>query len=623
VAGRLSRAGEARTARFAFGILAFLLLLLGGRLFTVQVMQHRKFQRLAIENQFRIKRVIAPRGVIRDRTGKPLVDNVADFELYVDAAAFRGGNALLGALAGDFAVDTLTARARWEAQRARGRGRGSLPVKVLDHISKQQVSLFEQDRSRYVGADLVPSGRRRYIYRDFATHVLGYVGEVSQAAVDSTEGRPRAYRLGDVWGRAGVEALCEEDLRGYDGARFVQVNAAGQELFELVDKAEPPVPGHDLELTIDWDLQHTIETELWPPGKAGAAVVIDVRTGELLAAVSEPGYDLNRFSVGISTSDYEVLRGDPLTPLFNRYARAGYPPGSTFKIVSTTAALDNNVVRIDQAMQPCHGSYRVGNHVFKCWDKKGHGSLAMLQGFEQSCDVYFYQLARPIGIDRLADTSRRLGLGHITGFDLPEERGLIPDSEYYNRVYGERGWTTTFVVNCIIGQGEVLVTPLQMARLAAAVANGGKLFKPQIIHRVLDAKGAVLRTCEPKLERDGIFTPQEAAFLRQAMLQVVIGERGTGHAALPESLLVAGKTGTAQSPGGGQDHAWFVFFAPWDDPQIAGAVIVEQAGHGGSVSAPLVRQLVSRYYHIPDNGPAYWRRMAELRAAGRFERGAP
>jgi penicillin-binding protein 2 len=623
VAGRLSRAGEARASRGAYGVLVFALLLLLGRLFTVQVVQHRKFQLLALENQFRVKRVIAPRGVIRDRTGKPLVDNVADFELYLDAAALRNNPPLLVALAHDFGVDTLAARARWEAQRSRGRGRGSLPVKVLDHVSKEQVSLFEQNRARYAGADLVPSGRRRYIFRDFATHVLGYVGEVSQAAVDSTEGRPRAYRLGDVWGRAGVEALCEEDLRGYDGARYVQVNAAGQELFELTDKAEPPVPGHDVELTIDWDLQHSVETDLWPPGKAGAAVVIDVHTGELLAAVSEPGYDLNRFSVGISNSEYDVLRKDPLTPLFNRYARAGYPPGSTFKIVSTTAALDNGVVRIDQPLQPCHGSYRVGNHVFKCWEKKGHGSLSMLHGFEQSCDVYFYQLARPIGTDRLASTARRLGLGHPTGFDLPEERGLIPDTEYYNRVYGERGWTTTFVVNCIIGQGEVLVTPLQMARLAAAVANGGQLFKPQIVHRVLDAKGAVLRTCEPKLEREGIFTPEEATFLRQAMLQVVIGERGTGHAALPESLLVAGKTGTAQSPGGGGDHAWFVFFAPWDDPQIAGAVIVEQAGHGGSISAPLVRQMISHYYHIPDNGPAYWRRMAELRAAGWFQRGAP
>lgn len=622
MAGRLSHADETRTTRFAYALLVGLLVLLAGRLFSVQVVQHRKFERLARENQFRIKRVVAPRGVIRDRSGHSLVDNVADYELLVEASALKGGTGLLPALARDFGVDTLAARARWESQRAKGRGRGTLPVKVLDHLSKEQLSLFEQNRDRYVGAELEPRGRRRYLYGDFATHVLGYVGEVSQAMVDSSQGA-RAYRLGDVYGRAGVEALCEEDLRGLDGARRVVVNAAGQELFEMADKADPPVPGHDVELTIDFDLQHAIETELWPQDKAGAAVILDAHTGELLAAVSKPGYDLNRFSVGISTGEYEQLRNDPLTPLFNRYARAGYPPGSTFKIVSVAAALDNHILGVDELDQPCHGSYRVGNHVFKCWEDKGHGSLAMLHGFEQSCDVYFYQLARPLGIDRLAATARRLGLGHTTGFDLPEERGLIPDSEYYDKSFGKHGWTTTLAVNCIIGQGEVLVTPLQMARLAAAVANGGHLFKPQIVHRVLDANGRVLRTCEPKLERDGVLAPDEDAFLRRAMLQVVIGERGTGHAALPDSILVAGKTGTAQSPGGGEDHAWFVFFAPYDDPQIAGAVIVERSGHGGSIAAPVVRQIVSRYFHIPDNGAAYWRRYAELRSAGFLNRGAP
>ncbi len=618
--GRRSHVDEARNARLAHVVLAGALLLLAGRIFTVQVIEHRKFLRLALENQFKIKRVIAPRGIIRDRTGKSLVDNVAEYELWIDASALRSDHALLGALARDFGVDTLAARSRWEAQKARGRGQGNLPVKLLDHVTKEQLSLFEQNTGRYAGADLLARGRRRYLYDDFATHVLGYVGEVPPDLVEKSQGT-RAYRLGDFYGRSGVEALCEDDLRGQDGARRVQVNAAGQELFELPDKADPPLPGHDIELTVDFDLQHQLETQLWPQDRAGAAVVIDVRTGELLAAVSKPGYDLNRFSVGISTGDYEKLRNDPLTPLFNRYARATYPPGSTFKIVSSTAALENHVVRIDQPMGACGGSYRVGNHVFKCWEDRGHGSLAMLHAFEQSCDVYYYQLARPIGQDRLADTARQLGFGRVTGFDLPEERGLIPDSAYYDRVFGKRGWTTTLVVNCIIGQGEVLVTPLQMARLAAAVANGGRMYKPQIIHRVLDSNGRVLRAVEPVLERDGVFPDGIGDFLRKAMLEVVIGDHGTGHAALPDSILVAGKTGTAETPGKIEDHAWFVFFAPYDDPQIAGAIIVERAGHGGSVAAPIARQLISTYFHIPDNGPAYWRRMAALRASGVHIRG--
>lgn len=610
--GRLSHADESRNARLAYAVLVAVFVLLGARLVVVQLVQHRAFQRLAIENQFKIKRVIAPRGVLRDRDGHSLVDNVAEYELWIEAVALRDDHRLLQRLTYDFGVDTVAARARWEGQKARGRGRGSLPVKVLDHLTKEQVSLYEQQRERYPHTELQARGRRRYIYKDFATHVLGYVGEVPPEMVEQSSG-PRAYRMGDIYGRAGVEQLCEEDLRGLDGARRVTVNAAGQELFELVDKAEPPIPGYDVELTIDFELQHAIETELWPQDRAGAAVVIDVRNGELLAAVSKPGYDLNRFSVGISTKEYAVLRDDPLTPLFNRYARAGYPPGSTYKIVSSAAALESGVTTIGRVMQPCPGSYRVGSHVFRCWEEKGHGALSMLHGFERSCDVYYYQLARPIGIDRLAATARRFGLGHPTGFALPEERGLIPDTEYYNRTLGPRGWTTSVAINCIIGQGEVLVTPLQMARLAAAVANGGRLFEPQIVHRVIDGSGRVVRAAQPKLEREGIFEGEEAAFLRRAMLQVVVGPHGTGHAALPDSILVAGKTGTAETPGKVEDHAWFVFFAPYDDPQIAGAVIVERAGHGGSVAAPIVRQIIAKHFGIPETGPAYWRRMAEFR----------
>jgi penicillin-binding protein 2 len=369
-------------------------------------------------------------------------------------------------------------------------------------------------------------------------------------------------------------------------------------------------------LTIDFDLQQAIETQFWPADRAGAAVVMDVHTGELLAAVSKPGYDLNRFAVGISNEDYEALRNDPLTPLFNRYAMAAYPPGSTFKIVSSVALLDHNVVSVRQYRSPCPGFFLVGSHVFRCHKPGGHGSLNMLGGFEQSCDVYFYQHAYALGIDNLAETARRLGLGARTGFALAEVGGLIPDTNYYNRVLGPRGWTWAVAVNCIIGQGEVLVTPLQLARLAAAVANGGDLIEPKIVQRVVDERGRVVRTVSPQVARPQVFTPSELRFLQTAMLGVVVGEHGTGHAALPESLLVCGKTGTAETPGKKDDHAWFVFYAPHDNPRIAGAVIVERAGHGGSVAAPIARQIVAHYFGFEDRGVAYWRRLPELRRRG-------
>ena len=606
-----SRTAERRTIQSAYVIVVAAFLLVLVRLFQIQVLEHRTYERLARENQFRVKRVIAPRGVLRDRTGKSLVDNVAEYQLFVPAESMEHGE-LLHSLVRDFGVDTTAARSRWQTQRRR---RGHEPIKVLGNLSKAQVSRFEENRQQYPGAFLEARGRRRYLFGDFATHVLGYVGEVTQAQVDSSTG-PRAYRLGDVAGKSGVEALSEDDLRGTDGKRWVQVNASGQELFELVERAEPPLPGNDVYMSIDFELQHAIESRFWPPDKAGAAVVLDVHTGEVLAAVSKPGYDLNRFAVGISTADYEVLRNDPLTPLFNRYAMAAYPPGSTFKIISAASLLDNHVVSVNQYRPGCPGWYQVGNRTFRCHKEAGHGSLNLLGGFEQSCDVYFYQHARILGIDHLAATARQLGLGARTGFALPEDDGLIPDSAYYNRVFGPRGWTTTLAVNCIIGQGEVLVTPLQLARVAAAVANGGDLVVPQIIDRVVDARGRVLRTTTPRVAQHDVLSTQALRFLQRAMLQVVVGEHGTGHAALPESLLVCGKTGTAETPGKKEDHAWFVFYAPHDHPVIAGVVIVERAGHGGAVAAPIVRQIVSHWFGFEDDGNAYWRRLPELRKLG-------
>ncbi len=555
---------------------------------------------------------MAPRGFIRDRNGQSLVDNVAEYQLFVDRIAMHD-ESLLASLAQDFGVDTTAARARWRSQRPRRRG--ATGVKVLGNLSKAQLSLFEENSERYPGAYLEPRGRRRYIYGDFATHVLGYVGEVSQEQVDESEG-PKAYRLGDVAGKSGVEALCEENLRGVDGSRRVQVNAAGQELFELVDRAEPPTAGHDVRLSIDFELQQHIEAHLWPEKRAGAAVVMDVRTGELLAAVSKPGYDLNHFAIGISNADYEALRTDPLTPLFNRYSVAAYPPGSTYKIVSATALLEHRIARVGEWKQPCVGSYRVGNRAFRCHKEEGHGSLNMLGGFTQSCDVYYYQQARALGVDRLAATARSLGFGQRTGFALPETAGLVPDTPYYDKTLGKRGWTWAVAVNCIIGQGEVLVTPLQLARLVAAVANGGTLLEPQIVSSVVDAEGRIVREAQPRAMQENIFKPAVLKHLREAMLSVVVHERGTGHSALPESLLVAGKTGTAETPGKKEDHAWFVFFAPYENPEIAGTVIVERAGHGGAVAAPIVRQIVAHWYGLEERGVSYWRRLPELHKRG-------
>ena len=612
----VSRADEARMARLAYVGAGCILLFLLLRLFIVQVVQHRTYAELARENQFRVNRVIAPRGVLRDRNGLSLVDNVPEYQMFVDRIAVSDSS-LLATLQGDFAVDLEGFAERVSLQQRRGRGH--VPVRILGNLDKAQISRFEENRERYPHAFLEARGRRRYIYHDFATHVLGYVGEVGQEKVDESSG-PRAYRLGDLAGRSGVELLHEEALRGLDGRRLVQVNAAGQELFELESKAVRPIPGNDVYLTIDLPLQQAIETEFWPEGRAGAAVVLDVRTGEVLAAVSKPGYDLNKFSIGISNEEYGALRDDPLTPLYNRYAMGAYPPGSTFKIVSTAALLQHHVTSIGSVGEPCWGSFRVGRQVYRCHKEEGHGALPMLEGFARSCDVFYYQYAKDLTIDRLGMTARELGFGYRTGFSLPENAGLIPDTAYYERVLGPRNWTWTVAVNCIIGQGEVLVTPLQMARHVAAIANGGSLLVPQITSRIVDAQGRIVQVASRQVEREHILPEATLKFLQKAMLHVVVSRHGTAKRALPESLLVGGKTGTAETPGKKEDHAWFVFFAPWDDPQIAGAIIVEKAGHGGEVAAPIARRIISKWFNLPDKGMSYWRRMPELEKRGLLER---
>jgi penicillin-binding protein 2 len=607
-----SRADEARVARQATIAVAVIFLLLFLRLFTVQVIEYRKYAELARENQFRVKRVIAPRGILRDRNGNSLVDNVPEYQMFVDARAVTDST-LLDLLERDFDADLERFQERVALQSRRGRSH--LPVRILGNLDKAQLSRFEENRERYPGAFLEARGRRRYIYHDFATHVLGYVGEVGQDKVDESTG-PRAYRLGDLIGRSGVEELHEDVLRGFDGRRLVQVNAAGQELFELESKAVAPTPGDDVYLTIDLPLQMAIETEFWPEGRAGAAVVMDVKTGELLAAVSKPGYDLNRFSIGISNEEYGELRDDPLTPLYNRYAMGTYPPGSTWKIVSSTALLAHGVTRINNVAEPCWGSFRVGRQVYRCHKEGGHGALPMLEGFAQSCDVYYYQFAQQLTIDGLAETARAVGFGARTGFALAESPGLVPDTPYYERTLGPRNWTWTVAVNCIIGQGEVLVTPLQMARLTAAVANGGTLLVPHITRKVVDSQGRIVQTTVPEIGKESIFAPKTQKFLQEAMLHVVVSRHGTAKRALPESLLVAGKTGTAETPGKKEDHAWFVFYAPWEDPQIAGAIVVEKAGHGGAVAAPIARKIITKWFGLPDKGMSYWRRMPELQRRG-------
>jgi penicillin-binding protein 2 len=428
--------------------------------------------------------------------------------------------------------------------------------------------------------------------------VLGYVGQINAGEL-----KVRAdlgYRIGDYIGKMGIEKELDAELKGRDGFQQMEVDSLGRGIKVL--SSIPPIPGHSVTLTIDLALQQAAEDAL--AGLAGAVVAIDPRDGSVLAAASSPPLDPNQFSHGLSQEEWGSLSGDPRHPLQNRIIQAQYPPGSVFKIVTAIAALETGAVT-PQTSFTCRGALRYGNRDFRCWKKSGHGEVSLHRALVESCDVYFYQVGLKTGIDEIARYARALGLGSGTGIELGNEAaGLIPDSAWKRRARGEP-WYSGETLSAAIGQGYDLVTPLQAALLAASVANGGTVYRPRLVRRVVDGDGNVVRESAAVVERTASLGAETLAAVRRGLWGVVNEGGGTGAAARIAGLGVAGKTGTAQvvrMPAKGErqsaaarqikDHAWFVCFAPEGDPKIAVAAIVEHGGHGGSESAPIARRLL-------------------------------
>jgi penicillin-binding protein 2 len=348
-----------------------------------------------------------------------------------------------------------------------------------------------------------------------------------------------------------------------------------------------------LYLTLSQPLQAKLESLL--KGKRGAGVVLEVATGDVLAMASSPTFDPNEFTAGISAERYGELRDDPGKPLFNRALQGTYPPGSPYKLITAAAGLASGKVTPSTRFSPCTGGYRLGNRVFRCWKPEGHGSLNLKQAIAQSCDVYFYQLAERLTLEELDAAARSFGLGRPTGIELSgESSGLVPDKKYYDERFGPKGWTRAVMLNNGIGQGELLVTPLQMARMFAAIGGDGHLYRPHLILARENAYGVIDKRLVRR-SRQRICSERIQKFLQSALVEVVSAEHGTGGLAKVEGVDVAGKTGTAENASG-EDHAWFIAYAPAENPEISVALIIENAGHGGSVAAPIVGELLKTYF---------------------------
>jgi penicillin-binding protein 2 len=570
-----SVARRAAAARWiAWGGLAVLLV----AFFRAQVLAAGRYQLASEQNRLRAVPIPAPRGLILDRHGVVLAENEPGYGVALIAASEDSLAALLARIAPMLGLVPQ----EFPGVLERYRRRPSEPVVVRQDVPFEAVSALEERRVLIPGLVIQTAPRRRYPEGAVAAHTLGYVSEVTEAELAS--GAFDGARLGTLIGRDGLERAYDNDLRGRDGVRFVEVDALGRTVRdEGVAPALAPVPGRTVQTTLDIALQRFV-AELFPAARRGAVVVLDPRTGEVLTLYSSPSYDPNAFIGGIDPLLWTELRGSPDHPLINRAIQAAYPPASPWKLLVAAIALQRGIVGLNSHMPiPCRGGLQYYSRYFRCWRLEGHGDLDLHDAIKYSCDVYFYQLGLKLGLPALLQDAGMLGMHDVAGVDLPAERtSFVPSStEYYNRRYGPRGWTSAVTLNLAIGQGENVQTPMNMAYFYALLASPAGEVPPPHLVRV--AAVAATRRLE-------LGAPARGA-LREALVSVV--EAGTAAGSRIADLRIAGKTGTAQNPQG-LDHGWFVAFAPAEAPQVVVAAIVEFAEHGSAV-APLVTRIIARY----------------------------
>lgn len=575
-------------------VLGVLFLVALVRLAQLQLGQWENFRMLSENNSLRLKVAPAPRGTIVDRRGRVLADSRATFAITVDAhrPGFERQPQLLrltlARLAPILGIPDTTLFARIESERRRS----MRPVTVALNADLALLARIEEHRDDLPGVEVETIPERTYPYGTAAAHVLGYSSQITEIQLAM---RGDAYDPGDLVGQAGLERGYEEFLRGRDGQSLVEVSALGRVIGEMKDRpGRPPERGRTLQLTLDLNVQQQAEKAL-EPWERGAVVALDPQTGAILALASKPAFDPNEFSRGLSAARWREIEQSRTFPLLDRAIQSSYPPGSTFKLVTAAAGLKGGKINPETRMMPCPGFFTLGHTVFHCWQHHGHGSLALRDAITRSCDVYFYQVGLRVGVDGIADEARAAGLGSVTGVDLPGEKGgFVPSIAWYNKRAGRHGGAFRgAAVNISIGQGEMLLTPLQIALLAAQVGTGHRV-EPYLVESIKDLEGRVIQKHRVSARPNSLgLDPASLQELRDAMESVVANPSGTGGRARVPGIRVAGKTGTAQNPHG-KDHGVFMAFAPAEHPRIAVGVVIENGEHGTN-AAPVARRIIAAY----------------------------
>lgn len=553
------------------------------RLWQLQILQGDEYRKLSEENRLRVVKIAAPRGIIYDRNGIALVKNTAYFSVAVNPQTL--GRIDTGALADLLKMDRDSLEGRISEQQKRSLYE---PVKLREGLSVKEIALIEARRSDFPGLDIEVDVSRDYLFGSIGAHLIGYLGKPNafQARNPDFSDVPSDAFIGQ-WG---IEKLYDRRLRGTPGERIIEVDALGRELGLL--RKKPAVRGEDLRLAMDIHLQKEAEDSFGD--KTGVLVAIKPDSGEILAFVSRPSFDPNLFARGIKYKQWEELNQNRKLPLLNRALQSQYPPGSTFKIVTAIAALEEGAIDTN-TKATCNGGIAYGRWHFGCWRKTGHGTLSLHRALVESCDVYFYEAGKKLGIDKIASYARELGLGRGTGLEMVKERpGLIPDTKWKEEKR-KQPWYLGETFNASIGQGYVAVTPFQMAQLTSTVANGGYIHRSSLI--MLGNKPEAVEKVKIRQETLDI--------VKKALFGVVNENGGTGWSAKSGMVDICGKTGTAQVVGlrreskylseMHRDHAWFVAFAPCEAPEVALSVMVEHGGHGGAAAAPIAKRAIEAY----------------------------
>jgi len=570
-------------------VAAFLLLIM--RLWQLQILQGKEYRKLSEANRLRIISIPAPRGIIFDRNGIQLVKNSPYYyaSLIPDEFDIRKVDSLSKVL--NMPIEEILEEIN----------KNSLspfsPIRLKQGLSFTEVALIEARRSDFPGLIIEAEVSREYLYGDVGSHLIGYLGKLnpSQSKDPALKDIPPDTFIGQ-WG---VELLFDKSLRGTLGKRVIEVDALGREIRLLQEK--PPIKGKDITLSIDINLQEEAEKAFGE--KAGALVAIKPDTGEILGMVSKPSFDPNLFAKGISYDKWIAITQDKKNPMLNRALQSQYPPGSVFKIVTAIAGLEEGVISPETKVD-CRGGIDYGRWHFGCWRKQGHGVVSLHRAIVESCDVFFYEVGKRLGIDKIYDYATGLGLGRKTGIELGRERqGLIPNTNW-KLENKKHPWYLGETFNAAIGQGYVAVTPIQLAVMTSIIANGGNLYRPTLI------KGA-----QPIISGKVKIRSDTLEIVKSGLFGVVNEPGGTGWAAKSQLMSIGGKTGTAQVvaikrdsqylPEKFRDHAWFFAFAPVEKPEIALAVLVEHGGHGGGAAAPIAKRAIEGYMNSKNKKPEF------------------